>query len=318
MGTSAVSHAGFPRQELRLASGKRISFVEYGNPQGDPVILLHGTPGSARYWGGFPDVPRSNRWRFIAVDRPGYGHSEFWRHGYASLAPALKELADHLSLGHVTVLGVSAGGGYALAAGAMLATMADKVIAVSSTAPFDARLLAKVNRTNRIAYWIARKLPVLNRLNAWLIARLCRKRMEQLLDRGAAKLSRPDRRDLEDPQVRAVLIAAGRDAYPTGSCRGLAQDIRNQVKPWDFDPGSIAAETHIWTGDDDNSTPIEMAHRLHALVRHGHLHVVPESGHLWHILNLGAILERSRTDAGGRRREERPKVAGKEADHSAI
>ncbi len=297
MTTESRRHSDYPYRDLRLSSGKTLWFVEYGNPGGEPVFLIHGSPGSARYWFGFPDFLQSERWRFIAVDRPGYGFSEFWQTGYAGLAPALQELARHLSLERFSVLGVSAGGGYALGAGAMLGTMIDRVIAVSSTAPFDAGLLAKVNRTNRTVYWIARNLPFLNRLNAWLIARLCRNRMERLLDRSRKKLSLPDQRDLERPHVRAVLIAAGRDAYPAGSGKGLAQDIRNQVKPWDFDLGDITVETRVWTGDDDRSTPKEMARRLNALVKGSHLHVVPNAGHLWHISNLSEILEISHSDA---------------------
>ena len=297
MTTESHHQSDHSYRELRLSSGKTLCFVEYGNPGGEPVLLLHGSPGSARYWSGFPDFLRSERWRFIAVDRPGYGFSDFWRTGYAGLATALQELAEHLSLERFSVLGVSAGGGYALGAGAVLGAMIERVIVVSSTAPFDPDLLAKVNRTNRTVYWIARKLTFLNRLNAWLIARLCRNRMERLLDRSKNKLSEPDQRDLERAHVRAVLIAAGRDAYPTGSGKGLAQDIRNQIKPWDFDLGGISAETHVWTGDDDRSTPAEMAYRLNALVRGSHLHVVPNAGHLWHISNLATILSESQSSS---------------------
>lgn len=38
----------YPREEnsLRLPDGRTLSYADYGDPQGTPLIGLHGTPGS--------------------------------------------------------------------------------------------------------------------------------------------------------------------------------------------------------------------------------------------------------------------------------
>ena len=36
------------RQQVRLADGRRIDYLELGDPAGVPAIYLHGTPSSAR------------------------------------------------------------------------------------------------------------------------------------------------------------------------------------------------------------------------------------------------------------------------------
>jgi pimeloyl-ACP methyl ester carboxylesterase len=34
---------------LRLSDGRRLGYAEYGDPEGEPIMLFHGTPGSRLY-----------------------------------------------------------------------------------------------------------------------------------------------------------------------------------------------------------------------------------------------------------------------------
>lgn len=56
------------------AEGITLSYLRAGDPAGQRVILLHGTPGDA---GGWIDMLRRvpEGYEFIAVDRPGFGHT---------------------------------------------------------------------------------------------------------------------------------------------------------------------------------------------------------------------------------------------------
>src|SRR3990170_1660638 len=73
--------AGFDRtsRSLRLADGRQIGFAEYGDPQGLPVLALHGTPGSRFMFALTDQAARQRRLRIVAPDRPGYGLSPFHR-----------------------------------------------------------------------------------------------------------------------------------------------------------------------------------------------------------------------------------------------
>ena len=281
------------RKFFALPNGKRLAYVDFGPEHGEPLLLLHGAHGSATYFSHFPGYPYGTRWRMIGVDRPGYGESDTWSHGYTELAGALESLCRHLDLDHVNVLGVSAGGASALACGAVFPSIVRRVVAIATTSPLSPQILAQVNRTNRVIYWLARNLPFLSRANANFIARVSRDKMESFMERSKGKFSPPDRREFDKTVVREVLIASGREAYPHGHGRGLAQDLENQAKAWDFDPGEIAVETHIWASEDDTSTPPAMAQSLHEQIQNSHLHLVPDAGHLWHICNLQQILEQS-------------------------
>ena len=67
-----------PRIEttIRLADGRRLAFAEYGDPEGKPVMLFHGLPGSRLAWGLLPGDPPPTDLRIIAPDRSGYGNSD--------------------------------------------------------------------------------------------------------------------------------------------------------------------------------------------------------------------------------------------------
>ena len=55
--------------ELRLEKGRRIGFAEYGAPEGQPVIVLHGTPGSRMLFESTDSVARKMGFRIVAPDR---------------------------------------------------------------------------------------------------------------------------------------------------------------------------------------------------------------------------------------------------------
>lgn len=66
-----------PRIEavIEVSNKRRLAYAEYGDPDGIPVLLFHGLPGSRLAWGFLPDNPFPPGLRVIAPDRPGYGRS---------------------------------------------------------------------------------------------------------------------------------------------------------------------------------------------------------------------------------------------------
>src|SRR5438445_7711120 len=72
--------AGAPgTQTVAAADGRTLAIAEWGDPDGFPVFLLHGTPGS-RFAGqadasAYAEVGA----RVVIYDRPGYGGSDRFR-----------------------------------------------------------------------------------------------------------------------------------------------------------------------------------------------------------------------------------------------
>ena len=101
---------------MDLPDGRELAWLESGDPKGPAVFVFHGTPGS-RLEVSCDQVPIiSSGVRFIAVDRPGYGHSTFQRgRRLADWASDVTRLADHLKIDGFSVIGVSGGGPHAAA-----------------------------------------------------------------------------------------------------------------------------------------------------------------------------------------------------------
>ncbi|GAK33730.1 hypothetical protein JCM17846_16570 [Iodidimonas nitroreducens] len=105
----------------------RINGYAAGPNDGRAVILVHGTPGSAKVWKDFiqyaEDQPRAKNLRFITIDRPGFGESEpkgamvSLKDQAAALAPLLVAENGQKPIMKPIILGHSLGGPVAARAG---------------------------------------------------------------------------------------------------------------------------------------------------------------------------------------------------------
>ncbi|MGE3618886.1 MAG: alpha/beta fold hydrolase, partial [Acidimicrobiia bacterium] len=153
-----------PASVLALPDGRRLAYDDVGDPAGEVVVYLHGSPDCrlARH----PDdgVAAALGVRLVALDRPGFGRSSRHRGAApAALAGDLEALADHLGLGTYRLLGWSAGG---LAALAVAATTPDRLAAlglVGSVPPVEAYddpvVLAALDPVRRSFVELAREVP---------------------------------------------------------------------------------------------------------------------------------------------------------------
>ncbi len=93
-------------QTLSLRDGRRLGYGEYGKPDGEPGFYFHGHPGS-RLEPQFADEAAADAGvRIIALDRPGYGLSDFQPHRTILDWPRdVGEAADMLGLDRFSVLG---------------------------------------------------------------------------------------------------------------------------------------------------------------------------------------------------------------------
>jgi pimeloyl-ACP methyl ester carboxylesterase len=104
------STAGFTFSTVQLAAGPRLHYAEHGDPDGEPVLFLHGWPDS---WFSFsrvvPLLP--SRYRTLVPDHRGFGDSDRPPTGYAieDLAQDSVALLDRLSIDRVAIVGHSFG-----------------------------------------------------------------------------------------------------------------------------------------------------------------------------------------------------------------
>ena len=128
-----------PRAEgqFLLADGRRLGYAEFGDPTGPVVLWFHGTLGARRqFLASGRRAAEQLGLRVIVIERPGTGLSDSHRYSSVSEWVAdMAQVADALDAEQLGVVGMSGGGPYALACGA-LPPLVDRVAAVGVlTAP---------------------------------------------------------------------------------------------------------------------------------------------------------------------------------------
>jgi pimeloyl-ACP methyl ester carboxylesterase len=239
---------------VRLEDGRSLSYCEWGQADGSPVLHCHGGPGSRlECWGGESVYARAGV-RLITTDRPGIGRSD--RKAGRTLLDwpvDVAQLADALELDRFAVMGHSMGGAYALACGYGLPERVTGVGLVGAVPPLDRP--GGIEQLGTAGYWkTARGRPGLMRASyagLTLATRFAPPVGHRLFFRHA---SRADWAVVDRPEVRqrfrATLLEAARPGV-----RGLVEDMRVLMRPWGFRPEELAVDVRLWHGDGDAHVP---------------------------------------------------------------
>jgi pimeloyl-ACP methyl ester carboxylesterase len=270
---------------LKLDDGRTIGYATWGDPEGVPVFIAHGTPGSRRALSPSLDDPEwlsQQRLRFIGVDRPGYGYSDPWPE--ASLLDCAEDfvrVADHLGLERFAGLGVSGGGPYAIALGALVAERVTGVAIVSGLGMVDRPdALEGMSEGNVAETKMAMDSPDDLATAHGEAARAIREDPEGSFAELSDELPEVDRQMLERPDFRAFLIETFQEAVRQGATGWIDDDLR-LVRPWPFRLDEISgAEVRIYHGEADTLVPAHHAKHLAEGIRGSRLHLYPGEGHL--------------------------------------
>ncbi|BBZ33566.1 alpha/beta fold hydrolase [Mycolicibacterium confluentis] len=276
-----------PRPKLEgtiaVSDDRRIGFAEFGDPQGRPVFWLHGTPGARRQ---IPTEARvfaeENHLRLLGVDRPGIGSST--PHQYdniAAFADDLRVIADTLGIDKMTVVGLSGGGPYTLAAAAL---MPDRVVAagvLGGVAPTVGADAIKGGAMN-LGTVVAPILEVVGQpvgLVATGLVRLIKPVALPALEIYARVSPEGDRRLLARPEFKAMFL----DDLLNGGRKQLTApfaDVVNFAHDWGFRLEEVKVPVKWWHGDKDHIIPY--AHGEHVVSRlpDAELFTLPGESHL--------------------------------------
>ena len=283
--TSAQVLADRPEQskssELRLPDGRLMSFRQSGDPNGHPVIFLHGCLGGSRLPRSAETELRKQGLRWIAPARPWHGSSTGWPEllsDPARYGNDLSALSDHLNLSEVTLVGYDAGAVLACCAGISLGTRLRHTLALSITPPMRSlRDFATAPTQQRILALAARTSVPLLRYLAILGDRKLRKDGP---DAFAETVFRDAPADLEACRDREVLdlmwqghffhVASGNDSF-INDCRLIASDWGDAARP-----GS--APIRFLHGAADQIVPLSRAQSF-AKEMGSNLTIVKNAGH---------------------------------------
>ena len=98
-----------PQSQYVLLNGLRFHYLDWGNENAHPLLLLHGYTGHAHSWDTFARAMH-DRYHVLALDQRGHGESG-WASDYApnAMIEDIRAVSHALKLGKFALLGLSMG-----------------------------------------------------------------------------------------------------------------------------------------------------------------------------------------------------------------
>ncbi|WP_424013752.1 alpha/beta fold hydrolase [Halorubrum xinjiangense] len=226
-----------------LPDGRTLSYAIGGDPDGFPVIVHHGTPGSRLFGALLSALAAEVGIRILVPDRPGYGRSSSppaaewsWEEWPADLGALL----DAESVDRAGSLGFSGGGPFALAA-------------------------ASDDRVTRVGLVSSVVPPAENALATLASVPFALRAMFRISD-VVASISGPSTvvsqytdRSVSDPVAEAV-AADFHEALAPGA-RAVERENRAFASA-PLDPDSVSVPVRAWHGTRDENTPLSPVRSL--------------------------------------------------------
>ena len=264
-------------QTIKLKDGRTLGYAEYGAPEGKPVFYFHGFPSSRLDWPLFDTdaiAARLNA-RIIAVDRPGYGLSDFKR-GRKMLdwPDNVIELADALQVDRFAVLGISGGGPYAAVCAFKIPERLTATAIVCGMGPAEAP-----GARDGTAMLLSGKSALMRKLLLMLMAMGLRRNPDRFLSQMKDAMAEPDKLLLAQPEVVQTFIYSMREAFRSGT-RGASWDAVLYKRHWGYQLQDISMQIHLWHGELDTQVPVSVGQYVANAVPKCRAKFLPDEGHL--------------------------------------
>jgi pimeloyl-ACP methyl ester carboxylesterase len=236
-------------QIVKYKNGNSLSYAEYGDKNGYPILIQHGMIASIRDHHLFARLIASGT-RLICIARSGYGESSpYPMKNMAEWGEIVSVLVDELKLSQFDILGMSSGAPYSYAIGYKLPDKVRNIFIFSGTpALYD---------DNVIAFW---PYPVNKQASITELEKLAHELF-------FSNLSKEDltKNDIKDSMMN--------------NCFGIAQDLQLRCMDWGFKLSDINEYVYMQHSRADNAVPFITAEITSKLLPHCRLVIKENDAH---------------------------------------
>ena len=261
--------------------GSRISYCEFGVPNGLPILYCHGFPASCIEAELTDDAAKKIGVRIIAPDRPGYGDTDFLPiNDYFDWVNDVQLLIEKLHLQRFVVLGVSGGAPYAFA---ITQKFPSQIISTGIVCGVGS--LNTIDSSEGMGWFarqslnLARNRPAIARI---LYAQFIGRAMKYFPDLAIRILTENspevDHNVLGQTRVKQIILNSVGRAFVQGG-RAAAQDLLLLAKPWSISLKKINKPVFLWHGELDTTVPSHFTKYHAALLPDCKAKFYAEEGH---------------------------------------
>jgi pimeloyl-ACP methyl ester carboxylesterase len=154
-----------PVSRTFASQGLKLHYLDWGDPAGPLILLLHGSRDHARSWDWTARALVRDGWRVVAPDLRGHGDSDWSPDGAYIVSYNVLDLADlidHLGAPQLTLVGHSFGGVICARYTAMFPERVRKLVIVDGMGPGPGvfRAWERQGSIARSREWVARRRTV--------------------------------------------------------------------------------------------------------------------------------------------------------------
>lgn len=257
------------------------------------VFYSHGFPASRIEAAIAHRVAKDLGLTIVALDRPGFGGSDWYAHRqFEDWATDVELVANYLNVEKFAILGVSGGTPTAVAAAGKLTDRVTSLGIASGIAPVhDQNSLVGMNIVNRGLLQMALVAPSFGRWSIGTVARMWRSAPSLVHLWFGLLLPAADKAIVNRRDVRVILAKNIKESLSQG-IRGAVTEFMLFTTDWRPLLAEVRVPTNIWHGDADTYVPVGMATILQKGISGSTLHEVKGGGHFMIIDTLHTILER--------------------------
>jgi pimeloyl-ACP methyl ester carboxylesterase len=217
------------KQIATYKSGFSLSYAEYGDKNGYPILIQHGLIASIADFNLFEGLLRLGT-RLICIARPGYGESSpYIMQDMAEWGAITAVLVNELGLASFDVLGLSSGAPYSYSIGYQFPDKVRNIFILSGTpALYDEKVLA---------CW---PYPVQKQASLAEMQTLAHELFFANLSEAALAQN-----DIKDASMN--------------NCFGIAQDFKLRCVNWGFRLAAVNANVYMRHSKSDDSVPFVTA-----------------------------------------------------------
>ncbi len=280
-------------RQAQLKDGRRLGFVEFGDPNGKPVIMFHDLWGNRNQSHPDMNILKSLGVRLIGMDRAGYGMSTRKpNRSFMDIVDDTMLLSKALKLNKFAVLGYSAGAPYALACAYRFPQIVTRCAIVSSLPPMDdpqgfKAVNANYSRLFQLAQGMESFFRLIMKGFFWIDGR---RDPHHYIAELTTSMPAVDQTIMHNPLVfknRADMW----DTIRRNGSDAFVDEMVTLVKSWGFQLQSIQTPVDVWCGEADAFVSPMVSQRMADYIPNSTLHLDPQAGHLILFSHWQAILD---------------------------
>jgi len=247
-----------------VVNGIKMHYLDVGNPDALPIVLLHGMTLDHRMWNPQIEVLKEN-YRVITYDIRGHGKTDIadGQYTYRMFADDLIALLDYLQVEKAVLCGLSMGGAIALRAFELYPERIRALILCDTRSEAD---------SNETKYWRENSIKSIKQSG-----------LEQFTDEFIETLFSAETMKNQPETVkftRNTILSSS----PLGICGVLlAQAARTDMS---HSIQEINVPTLILIGENDDFTPISSSETMNERIPDSELVIIPRAGHLSNLENI--------------------------------